>query len=263
MAEVTKSNLAHDYFSRGDMRRNPRSPALVYFLCILAVTTAFGCRTLLPGPRLPPTEPVLTVEPNEVFPTETVSPDILPIEATEPTVTSQPENSKIKVTREQNLYRITGKTEKELRQQMNVLGPPDEETGKIFDARTDWEIKWYFYYDNSGGQCKIDRTEVSLSLTYTYPEWNPPANASQALVQKWKAYLKKLALHEEGHGSLSEEGAQIIYDTIMAMPPSATCDALGEATNAAAQEKIDELKQQQKDYDEETGHGQTQGAVFP
>jgi predicted secreted Zn-dependent protease len=75
--------------------------------------------------------------------------------------------------------------------------------------------------------------------------------------------MKNLVLHEEGHASIASEGAQTIYDTIVAMPSSTTCAALEKATNAAAQEKIDEIKQQQKHYDKETEHGKTQGAIFP
>ena len=75
------------------------------------------------------------------------------------------------MTRELKFYRITGSTEKELRLQMNELGSSEEGTGKIFDARTDWRINWYFYYSQGTKECKIDRVDVSLSITYTYPKW--------------------------------------------------------------------------------------------
>jgi predicted secreted Zn-dependent protease len=75
--------------------------------------------------------------------------------------------------------------------------------------------------------------------------------------------MEKLITHEEGHASLAEVGAQSVYETIVALPASPTCEALGEAANAAAQEKMDELKKRQQAYDDETGHGKTQGAVFP
>jgi predicted secreted Zn-dependent protease len=217
------------------------------------MTIAFGCRTLLPEPGVMPDEPVPTPMPGEVFPTD----------PSEPATTSQPDNLAITVTREKKFYRITGSTEKDLRQQLNVLGPPDEESGKIFDARTDWVINWYFYYNQGNNECTIDRVDVSLSITYTYPEWKPPSDASKALVTKWINYMQKLSMHEEGHGSLADNGVQIIYKTILDMPPSTTCDALGDATNAAALEKIDDLKQRQRAYDDETGHGETQGAIFP
>lgn len=241
------------------MQEKPRSAFFVYLLCTLVVTVAFGCRTLLPGQGSAPDQPEPTFEPVEILPTELPTADLV-----DPSATSLPELPGVTVvTSEKQFYQITGNTEKELRQQMSALGPPDEETGKIFDARTDWTIKWYFYYDKSNNECKIDRAEVSLSLTYIYPEWNPPADAASALVSKWNTYMENLVIHEEAHGSLADDGARIIYQTILDMPPVTTCDALGEATNAAAQEKIDDLKQRQKAYDDETGHGKTQGAVFP
>jgi predicted secreted Zn-dependent protease len=51
-------------------------------------------------------------------------------------------------------------------------------------------IKWDFYFDKSDEECEIDRVDVSLSLTYTYPEWNTPVKTSPALVEKWNKYMK-------------------------------------------------------------------------
>lgn len=240
------------------MQEKPHSGLFVYLLCTLMVTVAFGCRTLLPGRGPAPDQSEPTFAPVEILPTDPPTVDL-----PDPTATSLPDMPGVTVTSEKQFYQITGNTEKVLRQQMSALGPPDEETGKIFDARTDWAIKWHFYYDKSNNECKIDRVDVSLSITYIYPEWNPPADAAPALVTKWNTYMENLVVHEEGHSSLADDGAQLIYQTILDMPPATTCDALGEATNAAAQEKFDDIKQRQKAYDDKTGHGKTQGAVFP
>ncbi len=236
------------------MQAKPRSTTLIYLLCALAVAITFGCRSLLPEPENAP---------GEIFPTEALPVDFPSTDAPEAATPNQASNSEVTVTREQKYYQITGNTEKELRQQMDTLGLPEEETGKIFDARTDWVINWYFYYNQGQDECKIDRVEVSLALTYTYPQWDPPANADPKLVKKWNKYFQQLNIHEEVHGKLAAQGAQTIYETIMQMPAAPTCETLGQATNAAALEAIAELKQRQRDYDDETGHGKTQGAVFP
>jgi predicted secreted Zn-dependent protease len=237
----------------------PHSAIFVYAICIVTAAISLGCLTLLPEPDLSPSAPTrvskVTVAPSQKQPSPTPK----------PAVTKQPTPTGVTVTRVQDYYQITGNTEAELRQQMNTLGPPDIETGKIFDARTYWVINWRYYYSESSTDCKIDRNkvEVSLTLTFTYPKWQAPSKAAPALVAKWNRYIKQLVTHEEGHASLANDGAQAVYKTIMAIPASATCDALEKATNAAADKKIDELKQRQKAYDDRTRHGETQGAVFP
>lgn len=241
------------------MRAKPHSAKFIYAVCAIAAAVSLGCLSLLFEPGNSPSAPTqvsqTTVAPGQNQPSPTPK----------PAATSQPTPTGVTVTREQDYYQITGDTENELRQQMNQLGPTDPETGKIFDARTHWVINWRYYYNQSGTTCKIDRNkvEVSLTLTFTYPQWQAPANAAPALVSKWKRYIKQLTTHEEVHASLANTGAQTIYKTILAMPASASCDDLEKATNAAAQEKIDELKRQQKAYDDRTSHGKTQGAVFP
>lgn len=247
------------------MPAKPRSIFNAYLLCAIAIIIAFGCNTPSPKPALSPTAAYSTSTQKAAPPTKAIQTDIPPTQPPKPTDTSQPESPNVSSTREEKYYQITGNTEQELRGQLDKLGPLDKELGKRFDARTDWFIKWHYYYIESSSECKIDQTrvDVSLDITFTYPQWNPSSDASQALADKWNTYTKNLAIHEEGHASLADEGAQSIYETIMDMPSSPTCDELGKATNAAAQAKIDEIKQQEKDYDEETGHGETQGAVFP
>jgi predicted secreted Zn-dependent protease len=242
------------------MREKPRSTPLVYLLCTLIVTIAFGCNLPLLTPGLPPFEPTLTSIPGKVFPTEIVPTKNPPTNAPEPTATSL---SGVTMTIENQYYQIEGNTAKELRKQLDKLGVHDQETGKVFDANADWKIKWNFSYQQGNDDCHIDQVEVSLAITYLLPEWKPPADANSILVEKWNNYMKNLIVHEEGHGSLAKEGAQNIYQIIMKMPPAATCDALVEATNAAAQQGLDAIKQGNKAYDRETGHGKTQDAVFP
>jgi predicted secreted Zn-dependent protease len=101
------------------------------------------------------------------------------------------------------------------------------------------------------------------SITYLLPEWIPTSNAKPAVVEKWNNYMKNLMVHEDGHANLVKAGAQNIYQTIMNLPPAATCEALTIATNAAVEQGIEVIKQDDKAYDKETSYGKTQDAVFP
>lgn len=235
-----------------------------YLLWAVAIIISFACNAVLPKPTLSADEAHPTATQEVISPTEVVPTEISPTQPAEPIVTSTP-SPDVALTREEKFYQIEGTTPKELRKQLDKYGPIDKETNKKFDARTDWVIEWHYYYNESSNECKIDtnRVDVTLTLTFTYPEWKYPPDASSSLVDKWNTYMKNLTLHEEGHAAIASEGAQTIYDTIIAMPSSTTCAALEKATNAAAQEKIDEIKQQQKQYDKDTEHGKSQGAIFP
>lgn len=178
-------------------------------------------------------------------------------------VTTSPDPA-IQVSRRVNYYDIRGSSASDLRQQMSALGPPDLRSNKIFDARTDWEIAWRFYYKNSLlGDCAIARAEVDVNLVFTFPRWLTPAEASPGLVEKWNAYQQALTTHEEQHAELAIAGGKTIYDAILAVPPAATCPALEDVANAAARQVFDQIQAQQERYDSDTNHGASQGAVFP
>jgi predicted secreted Zn-dependent protease len=247
------------------MQTKPRSANQVFLLCAIVIIISFACNIPLSKPALSPGEPNSIPTSEAISPTEVIPTKISPFLAANPTTASDSKSSNITVAREEKLYQISGNTPKELRRQLDKFGPVDKETGKKFDARTDWLIEWHYYYKESSKDCQIDqkRVDVSLTLTFTYPEWKYPPDAASSTVDKWNTYTKNLILHEEGHATIADEGAQVIYETILDMPASATCNALEKATNAAAQEKIDEIKQQEKQYDKETEHGKTQGAIFP
>jgi predicted secreted Zn-dependent protease len=242
------------------MVRKPRSSAFVYLLCTIVVTIAFSCRSLLPEPGLPPSEPTLISAPAGVLPTEIILTKNPPIEAPEPTTTG---SSGVTITIENQYYEIQGNDAKELRKQLDKLGPHDSENGKVYDAIVEWQITWNLHYQAGSSDCKIDQADVLLSLTYLLPKWIPTADAKPAVVEKWNNYMKKLMVYEDGHASLVKAGAQNIYQIIMNMPPAATCDALVTATNAAAQQGVEALKQNDRAYDKETSYGKTQDAVFP
>lgn len=248
------------------MQRKRRAATHFYLLGAIALIISFACNLPTPALTLAPAEtnPTATSEAAATL-TKVIPTEVSPTQPAEPTPTSESENSDVALTREEKYYQISGTTPKELRKQLDKYGPIEKETGKKFDARTDWTIEWHYYYNESGSECKIDtnRVDVTLTLAFTYPEWKYPADASSSLVDKWNTYMKNLVLHEEGHASIASEGAQTIYNTIIAMPASATCAALEKATNAAAQEQIDEIKRLEKQYDKETEHGRTQGAIFP
>lgn len=145
-------------------------------------------------------------------------------------------------------YTVNGSTEKELSREIQAKGPQE------YAAYTGWQVSWT--WPGYGSLlCDVSSPIVDAEVTVTFPSWDPPANAPPELIVKWAGFSQALAVHEQGHvdnvyGSLPRIEAAI-----------KNADCL--TAEAAAQAIIQEMNQFDLDYDLETGHGRTQGAVFP
>ena len=145
-------------------------------------------------------------------------------------------------------YTVEGTHEDEIRDYMNGVRPGDH------DALTEWNFQW-FVPSGGNGSCNLDGATVDYTITVTFPQWTPPAGASAALIDRWNSYINALALHEAGHVDRVVPYVPDLIDDIK----SSTCGAY----NEAAQARLNAIDQLNAEYDAETGHGATQGAVFP
>ena len=159
-------------------------------------------------------------------------------------------------------YEVTGHSAGELRAQLDRLGPIGSD-GRRYDGRTDWDARWSYSYSDSAAGCRIDRVTVSANITYTMPSWNGADSAPQPLREHWRGYLAALRRHEEGHRDLALEAARAIERGIREMPQTLLCQALPAALDALGQRTVEQHKKLDAEYDARTGHGTTQGAVFP
>jgi predicted secreted Zn-dependent protease len=150
-------------------------------------------------------------------------------------------------------YNIYGSTAAELREQMNLLGPVDD-TGYRGDAMARWYIEWRWPgYGTS--DCDLSAATTSYTLTVEMPYWEPPADTDPALIKKWSEYMVILAGHEQGH----IDNFFKYYPQALPAIQNATCDTAEQAVQAVLQQ----IRDADIAYDDETGHGATQGAVFP
>ncbi|XHX76320.1 MAG: DUF922 domain-containing Zn-dependent protease [Stenomitos frigidus ULC029] len=159
-------------------------------------------------------------------------------------------------------YPIHGATAGQLRQQMNQLGPLSQTSGQRFDGRTDWYVRWNYQYFSQGTSCQLTAIRVRADVSLTLPQWKQPANAANGLVNRWHQYIKALRLHEDGHKDHGIATSREILQLLKRFPANNSCSALGAAANQAAQGIISQYSQRDRDYDRETRHGVTQGAIF-
>lgn len=157
-------------------------------------------------------------------------------------------------------YLVFGSTAAELRQSMRQSGPASG--GRRWDGYTRWNVRWSFRYAPEAGACRISEVRVEYSSTIIMPRWRPPPNASAMLRRDWDAYIRALRSHEEGHRNIGADAARQIVQRIRSVT-APTCALIAERANGVGRQTLDEYRVVQRQYDEETGHGRTQGATWP
>jgi predicted secreted Zn-dependent protease len=166
------------------------------------------------------------------------------------------------VTEQYEYYEIKGGTERDLRNQMCRNGC-SLNNGETYDSATSWHWRLNYGYDRDPRGCAVDSFQVALELKYRYPKWVRSGDAAQPLIDKWNSYIRNLVSHENGHRVLAVEAADELSRAVAALPPARTCAELDREVRALGHERMEKLNADEKGYDETTGHGRTQGAVFP
>ena len=159
-------------------------------------------------------------------------------------------------------YDIEGRTAPELREHMNSKGVAWT-NGNIYDAFTDWDVRWSYRYRLTDGACSMKSVTTTLNLVFRLPRWINYAGASAALKKKWDGYMQSLRQHENGHKDFGIKAAIEIERSIAELEPAVTCDDLAESANELGRRIILEYAAKEREYDAQTNFGETQGAVFP
>lgn len=156
-------------------------------------------------------------------------------------------------------YTLTGATAEELAADLHARRPRDER----FTGWTRWRLRWRFEPVEVGQRCRVGPVDVDLDLTTVLPAWDAPEDADPLLVVAWVDYLDALEHHEEGHAALAREAAERIRDRLTELPAARDCDALRSFAHTVGHAEVERLRAANAHLDDVTGHGATQGAVFP
>jgi predicted secreted Zn-dependent protease len=134
-------------------------------------------------------------------------------------------------------------------------------SGREFAGNTHWSLSYEYRPRMAAGICKADSVTTRLELSMTLPHWSPPPGVRAELIGRWERFISALRAHEDGHvqGAINLENTA--KNLLLALS-SESCRAL----DAAMRERFDQLLEQgrarDRDYDAQTKHGDTQGAVF-
>jgi predicted secreted Zn-dependent protease len=181
------------------------------------------------------------------------------------TVVSRDAQQGAKVTLAQTLslrrYAVVGTTAAEVRAALDAYGPSGP--AERFDGLTEWSLTWVFRYTRPGAYCDLVSAIVDLQVTVIVPELGTPEEPDEAVLTRWEAYVAALESHELGHvvrqGAMARDLAQAFEDA----EPGPDCSELGARLKALGDAYVEAMREADVAYDLESGHGRSQGAVFP
>lgn len=176
--------------------------------------------------------------------------------AAEPEVSCQ-----LKVTEKYDYYDITGACPSDLRSQMKQGGTKWND-GKVYSAVTSWDIKYGYEVFVENGRCSIKSVKTDVEIVYRLPRWVSCTSGSE-LTGIWDSYLERLKHHEFGHKDIAVKAATEVNEVLASLSGFDSQTELDQEASLRAEEKFRHMKQAQVEYDQETRHGETQGAVLP
>lgn len=160
-------------------------------------------------------------------------------------------------------YRVYGYNHPEIEAQILACAPRTGDGGAGFAGETSYSLNWsYNYTPTQAGICRLSNIKVGVHIQTVEPLWQATPYAEGGLAAKWESFTNGLTTHERGHASLDEHYAAQLLSNLKAMPPLA-CDGVNRAVNTQANSIIAELNDANDNYDAQTNHGATQGAIIP
>ena len=156
-------------------------------------------------------------------------------------------------------YDVSGSTVGELAAEMRQKGPVDSD-GHKYDADTKWFVKWAYRYQQTGEGCRLQPVTVSVRVDYIVPRLAAPSAVPANLRGRWDNFASKLTTHERGHGRHGVDAARDVERSLRELFGS--CKTIGAEADALARQVIAKYNRLDVQYDAETHHGASQGAVL-
>lgn len=186
--------------------------------------------------------------------------DAIVVTAARPAPAPPPSTSGVRTSVATETYPVRGVTADEILRSLADQGPRSD--GGVFFGLTSATIGLRFRPVPVEGGCLLRDVEIDLALTITLPEWMPPAQPDHVLARDWGRFHRALAGHEDRHREIAVSGAERMIRTLDGLRRE-SCHMVESEAQRRVQRLEIEIEASQRRYDSETGHGRTEGAVWP
>ena len=201
-----------------------------------------------------------TGRPSAAGPVETLAPGGVVMRVSDARRASLPARPPVQTRVGTVTYPVEGATETALLRSLLARGPRTD--GGVFFGLTTAETDLHYRTVPSAAGCALADVAVDLEVTVTLPDWEPPPDAPPALRRDWGRFLDALRRHEDGHRRIAVEGAEVLHAAVAGLRRP-TCEAAtADGRRRVARFQVEAAAAHRR-FDDETGHGRTQGAVWP
>lgn len=162
-------------------------------------------------------------------------------------------------------YAVNGKTTNELSKSLEAASQtdPHESAGNRYYARTDWLLSAHWLARETSSGCEVDKGDVSIAITMTLPALATTTGVPTDVLNRWNTFIQNTQTHETGHVKLAQQGARDYQRELGNFAPASNCDVLQTRLRDLFDKNFSAVDKANVNYDAQTQHGFTQGAVFP
>jgi len=150
---------------------------------------------------------------------------------------------------------VQGRDSGSLAQSLRANGP------KGFHGHASWKVGYQYTTRKYTAGCQVDTVTVKLEGEIVMPRWVDESGAPNELQQRWRNYYAALKRHEDGHIQNGRDLAQLLKQRLQGMG-IVPCEKVQGQADAEFQRLLADYRSRDRDYDERTRHGATQGAQF-
>jgi predicted secreted Zn-dependent protease len=154
-----------------------------------------------------------------------------------------------------NRYPVKGKDYESLQRALLVSAP------KGFHGLAGWNITYHYTTTADGKVCKFETVSLNVKGEILMPHWTDETAAPQELRQRWHTYHAALRQHEEGHVQIGKDLATLVREKFLSIG-NFPCSKAQTIAQTEFDEIYKDVRERDKEYDERTLHGATQGARF-
>lgn len=180
-----------------------------------------------------------------------------PVAPRDPLLATEPP---VQTTLRRRTYTVGGGQAQEVLDELMTEGPTVR--GEAFFGLTKAEMDIRYLPADVGGACELRDVRVRLFLTVTLPQWEAPPGVSPALARDWRTFQRALEQHEREHQRIAEDGADALYRALAGLRRGSCAEAEADGRRRVNRIQI-EIEASHRRFDDETGHGRTEGAVWP
>jgi len=157
-------------------------------------------------------------------------------------------------------YDIDGNCATDLLRQMREKGTKWND-GKVYAALTTWDISYHYDLAEDNGRYFLKDVTTDVDIVYHLPR-RGAVKGTDPMTGVWDPYYDHLKTHEYGHKDLAVKAAAEINDALASLGSFQSKSELEDQAKALVHDKLKRLRDVQIAYDDETHHGETQGAIL-